>query len=50
MKVTYSYNREKQYRYFLNFEPVATAGYSLYIYHITQDAINQLHRKQSQQQ
>ena len=43
LSVNYIYNREKQYRYFLNFEPVATAGYSIYIYHITQDDINKLH-------
>jgi hypothetical protein len=43
LSVNYIYNREKQYRYFLNFEPVARAGYSIYIYHITQDDINKLH-------
>jgi hypothetical protein len=43
LSVNSIYNREKQYRYFLNFEPVATAGYSIYIYHITQDEIDKLH-------
>jgi len=35
LSVNYLYDREKQYRYFLNFEPVARAGYSIYIYHLT---------------
>jgi hypothetical protein len=30
------YDRSPRYRYFLNFKPVAMAGYSIYIYHITQ--------------
>jgi hypothetical protein len=45
LSVNYIYDREKQYRYFLNFEPVATAGYSIYIYHITQDDVNKLYRE-----
>ncbi|MDR0608549.1 MAG: glycosyltransferase family 39 protein [Planctomycetaceae bacterium] len=45
LSVNYIYNREKQYRYFLNFEPITTAGYSIYIYHITEDDINKLQRK-----
>ena len=35
LSVNYLYDREGQYRYFLNFEPVARAGYSIYIYHLT---------------
>jgi len=35
LSVNYLYDRERQYRYFLNYEPVARAGYSIYIYHIT---------------
>ena len=35
LSVNYLYDRSGQYRYFLNFEPVARAGYSIYIYHIT---------------
>jgi hypothetical protein len=34
LSVNYLYNREKQYLYFLNFKPVDTAGYLIYIYHI----------------
>jgi hypothetical protein len=43
LSVNYIYGSEKQYRYFLNFEPVTMIGYSIYIYHITQDNINKLH-------
>ena len=39
------YSRDRQYRYFLNFEPVAMAGYSIYIYHITLDGANQVRRR-----
>ncbi len=39
------YSRDRQYRYFLNFEPVAMAGYSIYIYHITLDEANQVRRE-----
>lgn len=38
------YGRSQQYRYFLNFQPVAMAGYSLYIYHITPDEANRVRR------
>ena len=34
-----------QYSYFLNFHPVATAGYSIYIYHITIDDANGVRRE-----
>jgi hypothetical protein len=44
LSVNYIYNREKQYQYFLNFEPVAMAGYSIYIYYITQDGIDKSHQ------
>jgi hypothetical protein len=40
LSVNHLYDREKQYRYFLNFEPVAMAGYSIYIYHITPEDAN----------
>jgi hypothetical protein len=33
-------HREGQFDYFLIFQPVATAGYSIYIYHITPDEAN----------
>jgi len=45
LSVNYLYDREKQYRYFLNYEPVATAGYSIYIYHITPDEANRVRRE-----
>jgi hypothetical protein len=44
LSVNYIYGVE-QYRFFFNFEPVAMAGYSIYIYHITQNDINKLHQK-----
>ena len=37
LSVNYLYDREKQYQYFLHFEPLARAGYSIYIYHLTQE-------------
>ncbi len=39
------YGRAQQYRYFLNFQPVATAGYSIHIYHITLDDANRVRKK-----
>lgn len=45
LSVNYIYSRDQQYRYFLNFQPVAMAGYSIYIYHITIDEVNQVRRK-----
>jgi hypothetical protein len=39
LSVNHIYGEESQYRYFLNFEPVAMAGYSIYIYHLTSDDI-----------
>jgi hypothetical protein len=48
--VNYLYDYEKQYRYFLNFEPIATAGYSIYIYHITLEDANRAHRKMGLQE
>ncbi|MGO8697229.1 MAG: hypothetical protein ACLQVY_05865 [Limisphaerales bacterium] len=35
LSVNEIYDRSQRYRYFLNFQPVAMAGYSIYIYHIT---------------
>ena len=35
VSVNYLYGRSSRYRYFLDFEPAASAGYSIYIYHIT---------------
>ena len=39
------YSRTREYRYFLHFEPVATAGYSIYVYHITLDGANRVRRR-----
>jgi hypothetical protein len=45
LSVNYIYGRDRQYRYFLHFEPVAMAGYSIYIYHITSDDANRVRRE-----
>jgi hypothetical protein len=45
VSVNYLYDRSRQYRYFLDFEPVASAGYSIYIYHITLDEANRVRRE-----
>ncbi len=38
-------SRSKQYEHFLKFEPVAMAGYSIYIYHITPEEANSVRRE-----
>jgi hypothetical protein len=38
-------SRSREYEYFLRFEPVAMAGYSIYIYHITLDEANRVRRE-----
>ena len=45
LSVNYIYDREKRYRYFLHFEPVATAGYSINIYHVTLEEANRIRQK-----
>lgn len=47
LSVNYIHSPERQYRYryFLNFEPVAMAGYSIYIYHITLDEANRVRQE-----
>jgi hypothetical protein len=45
LSVSTIYSRSQQYRYFLKFQPVATAGYSIYIYHITPDEANRVRRE-----
>jgi len=45
LSVKYIYSRDRQHRYFLYFQPVATAGYSIYIYHITIDEANRVRMK-----
>jgi 4-amino-4-deoxy-L-arabinose transferase-like glycosyltransferase len=41
VSVNYIYDQSEQYRYFLNFEPVAMAGYSIWIYHLTQEDVDE---------
>jgi hypothetical protein len=38
-------DRSRQFEYFLRFEPAATAGYSIHIYHITPDDANRVRRE-----
>lgn len=45
LSVNEIYGRSKQYRYFLHFKPIAMAGYSIYIYHITLDEANLVRKK-----
>jgi hypothetical protein len=42
---THIYERRKEYRYFLRFKPIATAGYSTYIYRITLADANRVRRE-----
>jgi hypothetical protein len=42
VSVNYLYDRSRRYCYFLDFEPAASAGYSIYIYHITPDDANRV--------
>ena len=39
------YSRNCEHRYFLHFQPVAMAGYSIYIYHITLDEANRVRKE-----
>ena len=45
LSVNEIYGRSEQYRYFLNFRPVARAGHSIYIYNITANQIDRVRRK-----
>jgi hypothetical protein len=45
LSVNEIYGQSQQYRYFLNFRPIAMAGYSIYIYHITTDEANRVRRE-----
>ncbi len=38
-------DRERKYAYFLQFEPVAIVGYTIYIYHVTPDEANRVRRE-----
>ena len=44
VSVNHIYGRDQRYRYFLNFEPVAMAGYLIYIYNITLGEANRVRR------
>jgi len=45
LSVNEIYGQSQQYRYFLNFRPLAMAGYSIYIYHITIDEANRVRKE-----
>ncbi|MBN1908518.1 MAG: glycosyltransferase family 39 protein [Pirellulales bacterium] len=42
LSVNYLYDRSQRYRYFLDFEPIASAGYSIYIYRVTPKEANRM--------
>jgi len=50
LSVNYLYDREKQYRYFLDFEPATRAGYSIYVYHLTQKDVERYNDRQVRNQ
>ena len=37
LSVNFLYDSQKSYRYFLSFRPAAVIGYTIYVYHITQE-------------
>ncbi len=41
ISVNYLYNEEKNFRYFMNFQPVAVIGFTTYVYHLTEEDITQ---------
>lgn len=45
ISVNKMHNRERDFDYFLEFQPVGYAGYSMYIYHITVDEANRARQK-----
>jgi hypothetical protein len=45
LSVNYLHDCSRQYQYFLHFEPVAMAGYSIYIYHISVEDANRVRRE-----
>ena len=45
LSVNELYGRSDQYRYFLHFEPMDMAGYSIYIYHVTLEDANRVRRE-----
>jgi len=44
VSVNQIHNRSGEYEYFLQFEPVGMAGYSIYIYHVTLEEANRVRR------
>ena len=45
LSVNEIFAQSKQYGHFQRFKPVAMAGYSIYIYHITPDEANRVRRE-----
>ncbi len=45
ISVNHLHGRTKEYEYFLEFEPAAMAGYSIYIYHLTPNLVNPMRHK-----
>jgi hypothetical protein len=45
VSVNHLYGRSREFHDFLRLEPVASAGYSIYIYHITLDEANRVRRE-----
>jgi len=45
LSVNEIHGRDERYHYFLYFEPVDTAGYSIYIYHVTLEDANRVRRE-----
>ncbi len=45
LSLKYIYSRDRNFRYFLGVEPVAMAGYSIHVYHITLEDANRMRRE-----
>jgi len=45
ISINHLFDRSGRYSYFLRFEPVATAGYSIWIYHVTRLQANSVRRE-----
>jgi len=45
ISANYLYSRSGEFDYFREFEPVAMAGYSIYVYHITLDGANRVRKE-----
>jgi hypothetical protein len=44
LSINHLYGRDRRYQYLLHLEPVAMAGYSIYIYHVTVEEANRARR------